>query len=73
MAYDGESRILACHLGAQLPGLYERAAVLSSGEAPQATESGHVAYRGIEPSVARSLASALSVAVPEVIAHARTA
>jgi len=73
MAYDRESRILACHLGAQLPGLYERAAVLSSGEAPQMTESGHVAYRGVEPSVARALASALSVALPEVIAHARTA
>ena len=55
VAYDPESRGLACHLGAQLPGLYERAAVLGSGEPPSrpTPDTSSIAAWG-RPSPARS-------------------
>ncbi len=54
-AYDKSSSTLACRLGAQLPGLYERAAVLCSGKPPQQLIDGTVIYQGIPPWVAAGL------------------
>ena len=47
LAYDPKHRTLICALGAQLPGLYERAAVLSSGWAPQPMQDVTVHYRDV--------------------------
>lgn len=56
LGYDGESRVLYVPLGADLPGMYGRAAVSASGllptpDAPQGT----LAYWSIDPDVAGAL------------------
>lgn len=61
IAYDPEARSLLAQLGARLPGLYERAAVLCSGCAPR-REGGIVRYAGVPPTVATMLAERLGVA-----------
>ena len=45
LAYEPESQALSVPLGVQLPGLYERADVLSSGLAAQAMAEGRAVYR----------------------------
>jgi hypothetical protein len=55
LAYDAERELLITRLGAQLPGLYERAAVLSSGFAPVRRVDGTVAYRDVPADVAATL------------------
>jgi hypothetical protein len=60
LSYDLESGTLRCPLGAQLPGLYERAAVLSSGRPPIPRTDGTVTYESVEGSVAAGLWSRLS-------------
>jgi hypothetical protein len=57
MAHDAEHERLAVPLGCQLPGLYERAVVLCSGEAPTALSDGTVAYAAVPPDVAHRVAS----------------
>jgi hypothetical protein len=59
LAYDPASQQLTCRMGAQMPGLYERAAVLASGWAPQPLTDATVAYRGTPPEVATAIWSAL--------------
>jgi hypothetical protein len=62
LAVDLESESLVVPLGSRLPGLWERAAVLSSGSLPQKGTSGgtpcHV-YAGIEASVRNRLVASL--------------
>jgi hypothetical protein len=55
VAYDPERRVLRVHLGAQLPGLFERAAVLASGYPPTKLTGGTVEYRNIDDRLARRL------------------
>jgi hypothetical protein len=64
LAYDAERELLITRLGAQLPGLYERAAVLSSGFAPVRRVDGTVAYREVPADVAATLHDRLG-RVPE--------
>jgi hypothetical protein len=52
VAYDAATSDLSVPLGARLPGLYERAAVLCTGAAPQETTDGRVVYPGVTPEVA---------------------
>jgi hypothetical protein len=59
LAYDRHTGALACHLGAQLPGLYERAAVLGSGRPPQPADTGHLVYSNVPPGTASVLADRL--------------
>lgn len=62
LAYDRTTERLACPMGARLPGLYERAAVLCSGRPPSTDrDDGTVLYEGVPPSVASGLWSLLSV------------
>jgi hypothetical protein len=60
LSYDPQMGVLACPLGAQLPGLYERAAVLASGHPPTRRRNGTVTYEGISPELAGQLWSKLS-------------
>jgi len=66
LAYDSDRQLLIVPLGAELPGLYERAAVLSSGRLPDRLEGGAgsgarlLAYGQITPSDARRLWDLLS-------------
>ena len=60
MTYDEDTKTLRCLLGAELPGLYERAAVLSSGRAP-VIEDGNSIYKEVSPSVASALYQSLFV------------
>lgn len=55
IGYDRDRQLLITPWGAQLPGLYERAAVLCSGEPPLKMTDGTVVY----PSVPRVIAAAL--------------
>jgi hypothetical protein len=55
LAYDSEHGLLTTRLGAQLPGLYERAAVLCTGSAPIRRVDGTVAYQNVPADVAGSL------------------
>lgn len=55
MSYDTESDTLTCPLGAQLPGLYERAAVLASGELPVRRRDGTITYGFVPAEVASAL------------------
>ncbi len=59
LAYDSSTSAMACHLGASLPWLYERAAVLSSGAPARPSESGHLIYGQVTPIVAQALARCL--------------
>jgi hypothetical protein len=54
LAYDPESRELECLLGAELPGLYERAAVLCSG-LPPVQMGATVVYRDVTADVASAI------------------
>lgn len=51
LSYDIETKTMAVPLGAGLPGLYERAVVLSSGMAPR-IEDGVIKYDNVPPDVA---------------------
>ena len=55
LAYEAETERLVCKLGSQLPGLFERAAVLCSGWAPQPLKDGTVLYEGVTSQVAEVL------------------
>jgi hypothetical protein len=55
MSYDSDSDTLICPLGAQLPGLYERAAVLASGALPVRRRDGTVTYEFVPAEVASAL------------------
>jgi hypothetical protein len=55
LAYDADHQLLFTRLGAQLPGLYERAAVLCTGRAPVRRVDGTVAYTGVSPQIATLL------------------
>ena len=54
LAYDAPSASLTTRLGAQLPGLFERAVVLCSGRPPTKLKNGTVKYHDV-PSVVCSL------------------
>ena len=65
MGYDerirlADERVLETRLGAPLPGLYERAAVLSSGTAPTSMTDETVRYHEVAPSLAGLLAEVLT-------------
>jgi hypothetical protein len=55
LAYDETTETLTTRLGAQLPGLYERAAVLCSGRPPKPRVHGTVTYDGVNWEVAAAL------------------
>ncbi|MGH7717301.1 MAG: hypothetical protein ACREON_00445 [Gemmatimonadaceae bacterium] len=55
LAYEPNAQTLTCPLGAQLPGLYERAAVLSSSRPPTPRANGTVTYDAVAPEVATGL------------------
>jgi len=55
MAYDTVTRTLTVPIGARLPGLAERAAVLCSGRAPVEVNGGRLAYVEVTPEVARGV------------------
>jgi hypothetical protein len=55
IGYDPERQLLMTPWGAQLPGLYERVAVLCSGEPPQKMVDGTVAYRSVSSGIAAAL------------------
>jgi hypothetical protein len=59
LAYDPESSTLTCALGAQLPGLYGRAATLSSGRPATARADGTVTYADVPQDIAAALWVAL--------------
>jgi len=59
MAYDVEDQTLRVPLGANLPGLYERAVVLASGLAPYPSH-GSLCYPFVPPQVAGHIAYLLS-------------
>lgn len=62
ITYDEDTEMLGCPQGSELPGLYERAAVLSSGYAPEIEWRGNTAftvYKGVSPFVASALYQAL--------------
>jgi hypothetical protein len=59
LAYDERSKTLSCPLGAQLPGLYERVAVLCSGKTPAGRGDGVVSYVDVPADVAGALAALL--------------
>ena len=60
LAYHDQSQQLVCPLGAQLPGLYERAAVLSSGLAPVVDlRQSKVIYQQVPREVAASVWTAV--------------
>ena len=60
LAYDRSSQRLTTPLGAALPGLYERAAVLCSGLPP--TRAGSVCYELVPESVADAIAARMHLA-----------
>lgn len=51
LAYSATGQALAVPLGALLPGMYQRAAMLDSGRAPERIRGNHV-YRDVSPDVA---------------------
>jgi hypothetical protein len=55
IAYIPGEHVLLTRLGAQLPGLFERALVLSTGRVPIQRRTGLVTYERVTPSVARWL------------------
>jgi hypothetical protein len=60
VGYDADARVLYVPLGADLPGLYGRAAVLASGYAPKENPSERLLeYRNVPPSLAAHLAALL--------------
>jgi hypothetical protein len=59
LAYDEPTQTLSCRLGAQLPGLYERVAVLCSGRPATPHKDGSVTYSDVPADVAGALWLAL--------------
>ena len=59
MAYDPRTHTLTTPLGAQLPGILERAVTLSSGLAPVRTNRGTIMYRSVPSDVAGRVWSAI--------------
>ncbi|MBI2704041.1 MAG: hypothetical protein HYX32_01935 [Actinobacteria bacterium] len=60
VGYDTDARVLYVPLGADLPGLYARAAVLASGYAPKEnTAERLLEYRNVPPDLASHLAALL--------------
>ena len=56
LAYEPKTNCLECPLGAQLPGLYERAVVLSSGSSPEVNlREWKVTYHRVPESVAQAV------------------
>jgi hypothetical protein len=62
LAWEAATRSVACHLGAEPPGLFERALVLCSGQLPE-RRGNHVVYRGVGEEVAWAVAARLQVPV----------
>ena len=62
IAYEPDTETLVCRLGARLPGLYERAAVLCSGELPVDRQNGTVTYAHVPERIAAGLWARLSSA-----------
>jgi hypothetical protein len=61
VGYDADAQILYVPLGADLPGLYGRAAVLASGRPPVEDERRRILqYTGVPPGVASRLQTALA-------------
>lgn len=60
LGYNARERVLEARLGAGLPGLYERAAVLSSGKPPREMSDGKIHYHDIPPKLAGLLTEVLS-------------
>lgn len=65
LAYDPNNRVLMVPLGARLPGLWERAAVLASGLTPQRAQR-HIAYREVPQSIAESIAGTLAAKTEQI-------
>jgi hypothetical protein len=59
LAYDEARRALTCRIGAGLPGLYERAAALCSGQ-PPTTANETIDYKDIPPTIAGAIWEALT-------------
>ena len=55
MAYSTRRSELTIRLGAQLPGLYERVAMLCSGSPPRRFNDGTKRYKGVPTEVAAGL------------------
>jgi hypothetical protein len=62
VSYDRAAKAISVPLGAELPGLYARAAVLASGRVPQRLGRRSV-YQGVPEAVAHTLLARLSAAV----------
>jgi hypothetical protein len=52
LAYDSDSQSLICKMGSQLPGLFERVAVMCTGRPPIAMIDGTVVYNGVKRDIA---------------------
>jgi hypothetical protein len=65
LAYEPNELRLICPLGAQLPGLFERAAVLASGQPPARLTNGTVVYRSVPFELAALLSQALTMSSGE--------
>lgn len=57
--YDEECELIWCPSGAELPGLYGRAACLASGRPPRINEDGILEYRRVPNAIGRRLVSLL--------------
>ncbi len=60
LAYSPEHQMLITRLGAQLPGMYERAAVLASGYLPKRYDDGTVRYRAVSEHLAKTIGITLT-------------
>ena len=61
VTYEPKGSLLVVPMGAQLPGLYERAIVLSSGHLPQVNEKqGTTVYEGVSVEIAATIAHLLA-------------
>ena len=66
LAYDETNQTLHCRLGAQLPGLFERAATLCSGEPPVSYVDGTVSYKMVPPEIASQIWDRLRPKEPKI-------
>ena len=60
MGYDSSTGTLRTSVGAPLPTLFERAAVLCTGRLPTDCDDGTLAYKGVPPMVAENIWAALN-------------
>jgi hypothetical protein len=60
LAYRPKEAMLLAHVGAPLPGLYERAAVLCSGAPPVDLDQHLIGYADVPPELAATLVDSLS-------------